>query len=387
MLTVYGASENQLGSIGGEIGTDITVRPAGSFGGMGSDETLAQEDVDKLSDIDHVVSVQGTIQARYTGDSLQSATESGTTGFGGQAGPRSMGIMIMGVDAETSITDITLMGDAKMTIADGSYFTADDTDANVMVVGQNLADANDLAVGSTVDVEGTSVEVIGIYDSGQVFGNNMIVMPVGTVQNLFSIDGVTSVTVVADDVGNVDGIVTAIRVIFDEDTADIVTASDQYAQINDSVVNAGSTSKIGMIAAFAVAGVVIVFSVVLMVRQRVKEIGILKAIGASNWHIGFQFSMETLAVSAVAAIIGALITFPLAQEVADLLVTDSTITAGPGGFFGGGSVTSIGGLNVAVSPEIFLYALGIAVVLAMAASLFPSWYISRVKPAEVLRYE
>jgi len=90
MLTVYGASENQLSSIGGEIGTDITVRPAGSFGGfggMGSDKTLAQDDVDKLSDIDHVVSLQGTVQTRYTGDNLQSATESGNTGFGGRVAP------------------------------------------------------------------------------------------------------------------------------------------------------------------------------------------------------------------------------------------------------------------------------------------------------------
>jgi ABC-type antimicrobial peptide transport system permease subunit len=57
-----------------------------------------------------------------------------------------------------------------------------------------------------------------------------------------------------------------------------------------------------------------------------------------------------------------------------------------GGFFGGG-VTSVAGIHIAVSPEVFLYALGIAVALAVAASIFPAWYISRVKPAEVLRYE
>jgi len=35
MFTVHSATENQLGTIGGEIGTEITIRPAGSFGGMG----------------------------------------------------------------------------------------------------------------------------------------------------------------------------------------------------------------------------------------------------------------------------------------------------------------------------------------------------------------
>jgi len=93
-------------------------------------------------------------------------------------------------------------------------------------------------------------------------------------------------------------------------------------------------------------------------------------------------------VSVVAAIIGAMLTFPLAQRVGDLLVPETGTTMGiPGrGGFGGG-VTSIAGIDVAVSPEVFLYAFGIAVALAVAASIFPAWYISRVKPAEVLRYE
>ncbi len=405
MLTVHGAAQNQLGSIGGNIGTEIQIRPAGQFGMMGGGEPLDEADVDKLYDIPHVVSVQESTQVQYTGDALQSAIEPGTLGrrwqaSGGESpgGPGfsppsfTMPIMVMGFDPATEAP--TLMGNAEMQIEDGRYFTTEETDADVAVVGQALAEKNSLNVGSKVDIEGTSVEVIGIYTSGQVFGDSMLVMPVGTVQRLFDLEGLTSVTVVADDVDNVDGVVSAIRGIFDEDTADIVTTAGMYERINTPLVNAGNASQTGMLVAFIVAAVVIVFSVVLMVRQRVREIGILKAIGASNWRIGFQFSVETLFISLPAAIIGALITFALAQRVANLLVTTPTGPggefmrgfAGGGGFFGGG-VTRFAGIDVAVSPEVFLYALGIAVALAIAASIFPSWYISRVKPAEVLRYE
>jgi len=397
MFTVHSATENQLGTIGGEIGTDITIRPAGSFGGMGGmggGEPLAQEDVDKLSDIPHVVSVQGSVQTQYTGDSLESAIDPGTLGGGGR-GPMggsapanfSMPIFVMGFDPATE--DPTLMGDAKMEIVGGRYFTTDEIDADVMVVGQDLADKNSLAVGSTVDVEGTSVEVIGIFDSGQVFGDNMLVIPVGTVERLFDIGGVTSVTVVADDVDNVDGVVSSIRQIFDQDTADVVTAKDMYERINGSVASAGNTSTIGMIAGFAIAAVVVLFSVALLVRQRVKEIGILKAIGASNRQIGLRFSLETLVISLVAAVIGALITYPLAQKVANMLVDSSS--TGQGGGPGGGMFSPVGGtiagMHVAVSPWVFLYALAIAAALAVLASVLPAWYISRVKPAEVLRNE
>jgi putative ABC transport system permease protein len=387
MVTVHGATENQLGSIGQQIGTEITVSPAGRFGTMGGNGTLAQEDVDKLSDIPHVVSVQESVQTQYTGDSLESAVEQGGPGGGSFPGGFRMGIIVMGFDTATE--NPTLLGGGQMDITEGRYFTTDENDADVMVVGQALADKNSLATGSTVSINGTSVEVVGIYDSGQVFGNNMLIMPIGTVQHLFNLSGVTSVTVQADDANNVNAVVSTIREVFPESVADITTAQELYQSINASVANAESTSTIAMIAGFAVAVVVILFSVILMVRQRVKEIGILKAIGASNRQIGLQLGGEALAMSVIAAIIGALITYPFAQKVANLIVASTGggfgIRAG-GGFFGGG-VTRIAGINVAVSPEVFLYAMGIAIALAVAASIFPAWYISRVKPAEVLRYE
>lgn len=415
MLTVHGAAQNQLESIKGDIGTEIQIRPAGAYGLMGGGEPLDKAKVAELSSIPNVVSVQPSVQTRYTSDALESAVEAGTLGRswqapeGGTSGggqttlpfpPRvdvfiNIGITVMGFDPATE--DPVLMGNAHMTIEDGRYFNTSEADADVVVVGQALAEKNELAIGSEVDINGVPVQVIGIYTSGQRFGDNMLVMPIGTVQRLFDVQGATSVTVVADYVDNVDAVVNAIREIFSEDEADVVTTSSTYERINQPLVNASNTSQTGMVAAFLVAAVVILFSVVLMVRQRIREIGILKAIGASNWHIGFQFSMETLGMSVVAVIIGALFTFPLAQKIADLLVT-SPATPGAmitrefarefarGGAFGGG-FTTFAGINIAVSPQIFLYALVMAIALAVIASIFPSWYISRVKPAEVLRNE
>ncbi len=96
--------------------------------------------------------------------------------------------------------------------------------------------------------------------------------------------------------------------------------------------------------------------------------------------------------------IGALATFPLAQTVANGLVSDPTIQVGGGGFgrpgadvtvgAGGGPAGNLlGEIDVAVSPEVFGYALVIALGLALVATVIPAWYVGRVKPAEVLRYE
>jgi len=150
-----------------------------------------------------------------------------------------------------------------------------------------------------------------------------------------------------------------------------------------------------MIAALVAGAAIILFSVVLVVRQRVKEIGVFKAIGASNWQVTLQFGLETAVISLIAAVLGALATFPLAQTVANGLVSSPTVAAGPGGPGPGGGAFGLrqaasgllGDVNVAVSPEIFLYAIAIGAGLAIIASAIPAWYVSRVKPAEVLRYE
>ncbi len=410
MATVHAATQSELDQMGGQIGTEITISAAGSFRGMGGGEPLATDNVNRLSEIEHAASVEASVQTQYTGDSLESGVDPGSIGTppgdrpqrgddasgmpappsGGVSGMGTMGITVMGVSASDDTP--TLMGSSAFEIVEGSYLTADDADE--MVIGQALADANSLTVGSTVDIEGTELTVVGIYDSGTVFANNMIVMPIETAERVFELDGVTSVTVLADDVDNVDAVVEGIREIFDEETADVTTAEDMYQRIGGSVDSTESASNIAMIVAFVVAGVVVLFSVVLMIRQRVKEIGIMKAIGASSWRIGLQFSLETLAVSVAGAVIGALITYPLAQKVADLMTGGSSngsagpgmMGGGPGGMFAevGGR---IGGLEVAVSPTIFLWALAIAAGLAVLASVLPAWYIARVRPAEVLRNE
>ena len=174
--------------------------------------------------------------------------------------------------------------------------------------------------------------------------------------------------------------------------------------MNGSITDANNASQTGMLISYVVAAVVVLASVTLVVRQRAKEIGIMKAIGASNWQIGFQFSLETVVISVVAAIFGVFISILLGQQVANLLlgqpntsilpVTGVGVPIGGSGpvIVNGGGISNIvggtiGGIHVAVSPDVILIAFGTAIVLAIIASSIPVWYIARVRPADVLRNE
>jgi len=414
MLTVYGASQNQINNIVLELDTSITVRPAGSFGFLGGDAVLSAENVAAIDSIEHITDIQKTITSRYTGDELVAstndevmATPPGSDGQipqipgGGMVRRFDVGIIAIGVDP-TSATMPALFGGASIeNITAGRYFNDDEGDADVVIIGSGLSEANSLEIGDTFDVEGTAIEVVGVFETGQRLGNNMMLLPTETIMRLFGLRGYTELTVTADNVDNVVTVAASIRETLGEDVVDVTTPDDRFANMNSSLERATQTGQIGTIAAIAVAVVVIVVAIVLTMRQRVKEVGILKAIGASNWHITLGFGVETLVISLVSVALGTLMTIPLAGIVSRLLVAAPTTLNGLGGMGGmippGGAFitrgevfgarTAIAGIDVAVSPEILLYAVGLAVLLAVAASIFPSWYIARIKPAEVLRSE
>lgn len=420
MITVNEAFGARLDEIKAEVGTNIDVNPAGSFRGLlGGGDPLSEEEIDELASLEHVEGVQRTLSLPYTGEGLESAIDlgelggrlagddaagdNGAQGDGpGGAGPGAalrVAVFITGTDDPNSLSAV---GSQDAVIIDGRTFTDDEAEANVTLVGEDLAEKNGLLVGDTFELEGETFEVIGIYDTGTQFGDNGVFMPLETMQGLFDSEGdLTLASVTADSVENVDAVANAISDTLGEDTADVVTEASRYESISAPIADAEDSSHVGMIAAFVASAAVILFSVGLVARQRVKEIGIFKAVGASNWHVTAQFGIETVVISVVAALLGALATFPLAQTIANGLVSDSAAPAGPGGFAGPGAgalpgraVVQIGGaggflgdVDVAVSPEVFLYALGIAIGLAVIASMIPAWYVARVKPAEVLRYE
>ena len=418
MFEVHAASASQLNKISGAVGNNITVRPAGSSGfgggggGGGGSTPLPQAQVAQLSILPHVASVQESVTTSYTGSALVSGISFGSSGSTfGSATPTQVpngsssrvttrfgAITVMGVSPTGAAP--TLTGGGTLTMVTGSYFTADDANADVAVVGQTLATANNLTVGSEIAIGTTQVQVIGIYTTGEQFGDNTLLMPIETVQRLYNINGATTVTVTADNAADVNVVANEIRGIWGSTVADVVTAQQEFSAISGSITSANSSSQTGMIISFAVAAVVVLASVILVIRQRIREIGIMKAIGASNGQIGFQFGVETTIITVAATVVGILLSLLFGQQIANLFngssstptVTGTGRPAGSGtAVFGGGGgrifAGSIGGIHVAISPEVVIIAFVAAIILAIAASVIPVWYIARVRPAEVLRNE
>ena len=189
-------------------------------------------------------------------------------------------------------------------------------------------------------------------------------------------------------------------------TSSLTQANNTIAPLN-SVKNISLFSLIGAVIAGAI---IILLVMVMIVRERRREIGVLKAIGGSNLKIILQFITEAITLTILGAIIGLIIGVIGGTPVTKLLVNNSTssttttsqfggsgaVRTGGGG--GGGSffATRLGGSNIvsgvkdikaAAGWSILLYGFGAAIVIAVLGSTLAAGLIAKIRPAEVMRTE
>ncbi len=423
MLVAHQAVNKKITDIKSSVGNTITVSPAGVRGFGGGGNPLTTTDINKITALPHVASVTSTLDDRLTASdtNLKSAIDAGSLGerFAGNSGQtfsfRSGGsgattsftppVTVLGTNTPADLSDT--QGGGSFTLKSGTVFASGST-ADVALVGSDLGTKNNLSVGSTFTAYKTTFKVIGIFDAGNTFSNNQVIMPLSVVQKLSGQSGdVTSVSVTTDSVTNVNSVASAIKTALGG-AADVTSSEDRAQSAIAPLQNIQNISLYSLIGA-AVAGAVIIFMTMLMiVRERRREIGVLKAIGASNLKVVWQFMSEAITLTLLAAIVGIVIGVAAASPITNTLVSNSTNSSSPpsastaatasndggqisrfvAGGRGLGSVrNNITNVHAVVGWGIVLYGLATALIIAIIGSGVASWFISKIRPAEVMRVE
>jgi putative ABC transport system permease protein len=287
--------------------------------------------------------------------------------------------------------------------------------ANVAVIGATLASKNKLKVGSTFTAYGKTITVVGIYNSGSTFADSDVLMPLTSLQTLAAAKGqVTSATIVVNNVNNVTSVTKAINAKIGS-KAD-VTSTEATTEAALAPLNSVKTiSTYTLFGAVIGAAIILLLSMLMIVRERRREVGVLKALGAPNRSIIGQFIAESTTFTILGAVVGFVIGAALSSPIASALVSSQGSTTptsgfvrGRGGFTGGGSgftppsggrfggaggfhATSVGNtlttLHTSVGWSTLTYAFVFAVVIAALGSTVAAATIVRIRPAEVLRSE
>lgn len=416
MLVARQAVEQKITEVKGSVGNTISVSPAGMQGFEGGGEPLTSGQVNSLTDIDHVISVASTLSDRLTSDTtnLESAVEAGSLGqrFAGNDGAQPQAPLTVGGEATArsftppvrvtgtnSVANANVYGGSGVTFTSGEAFDSTVDDA-VAVIGKGLAEKNSLRVGSTFTAYGTEVRVVGIYDTGTDFANNNVVMPLSTLQRLSSqTDTITAATVTVDSLDNLAATTEAVKAKLGT-AADVTNSQDVATTAVEPLENVKSIAMFSLIAALVAGGVIILLTMVMIVRERRREIGVMKAIGSGNAGIMGQFVVESVTLTLIGLVVGLGIALVAATPLTNTLVTSSSASTqsagtggmrrGPGGM--GAAIGVVAGQNLrsvqtSVGIETFAFGVGAAVLIAVIGSAVPAYFISKIRPSEVMRAE
>ena len=427
MLAARQAVTSKIQSVKSSVGTSITISPAGFRDFSGGGTALTADELAKVAAISHVTSVTEMLSDRLTSTNtnLVSSIEAGALGqrFGGGEGfapqinsdgtgtsatPTRSFTPPVTVTGTNDVSSTAAFSGSTATITSGKSIDAS-SNSDVALVGKDLAAKNNLSVGSTFTAYGESITVTGIFDTGTTFGNNAVVMPLATVQRLSNQAGsVTAATATVDSLDNLASTTTAIKNVLGS-AADVSNSQDVANQTVQPLESVKNISLFSLVGAMVAGAIIILLTMMMIVRERRREIGVMKAIGASNLKIMGQFIAESLTLTVLGLVVGSIIGIAAASPVTNTLVNNSTTSASSTQTFAGGpigagssgtttarprlrefgrtSTTTLKNIKTSVGISTLMAGIGAALFIAIVGSAVPSFLISKIKPAEAMRSE
>ena len=271
----------------------------------------------------------------------------------------------------------------KTFISDGRNIAPDDVRyaRNVCVLGMDVVDRLfpfEDPLSKKIQIEGLNYYVIGITErQGEAFGqsqDNYIAIPVTNYLQKFS-NKWTTLSINVEAASEKDYDKTREEVIGIMRTIRKVKAGDENdfeLETNDEMIEtfSGFTGGIKLFAlsvsiiALVVAGIGIMNIMLVSVSERIKEIGIRKAIGATKQDILTQFLMEAVFLSEFGGIVGIIM-----------------------GISAGNLVSFIFKIPAVIPIDWAIIGLAVCSLIGIGFGIYPAWKAAQLDPIESLRFE
>ena len=242
-------------------------------------------------------------------------------------------------------------------------------DGHAPGAGEALAgDRSGARIGETLHVTSARrLRVSGIYHSGDSFEDSGAVVPLPVAEQLAQRPGeITTVAVTVQPGRKAGAVAKGIERRFPGTVA--VTEPSQAIKVDTSSRLIVDTGWIVSLLALIVGGIGVMNTMAMSVVERVREIGILRAVGWRTWRIGALIVGEALGIALVALAVGLGLGVLAAHEFSDH--------------------TSTSGL---VRPDftagVFAWGLAFALGVALIGAAYPTWRAVRLTPIEALRRE
>ncbi len=295
VVAVNSLGSSFLGTISDEFdrafARDLTVQPSGLSPGQGPQQTIGKRLSDRLKKIPEAAVVA---RERFLF----------TTELPGPKGKTKSDGLIFGFDPpEYEEVDTTEIQGATREEAFRGI------ERGEVTVGKGFADEEDIEVGDTLRLEGPSGErragVAGVVET-VLFGGQTVGMSLETLRKVYGVTGDSELALKATSEANRSVLEDKVRRIVRQDYPNLAVLSNTQlkANVEDQVNQQFATF-------YAIVGVAIfasLFGIIntltMSVLERTREIGVLRALGASRWQIRRQVASESVVIGLVGALLG-----------------------------------------------------------------------------------
>ncbi len=307
--------------------------------------------------------------ARFVSAASASSSESANVSYEGEVAES---ISIEG--ATRSIMQTNPVGIKK-----GRFFTRTEaqTGAQVAILGTSVVDAlfeQGFPLGKEIRIKGQRFFVIGVYEEqGSFFGrdrNNRITIPISAFHQIFGEKNVQIAVKFPSEKAfqrgqyEIEGVMRRIRNLSPLEENDFaINKPEAFERAYNNMTFAiyGIGIFLTSLALF-IGGIGVMNIMFVSVKERTKEIGLRKAVGAKSWEILFQFLIEAVIISLVGGIIGILLSMLTTQAIQQIFVAY-------------------------LSWSTVFFAFFVCTVVGLVFGFLPAYRAAKSEPIESLRYE
>ncbi len=234
-----------------------------------------------------------------------------------------------------------------------------------IIVGLDAAAKFKLKNHATIEIKDRKFNVVGVLERTGSQDDSLIFMSLPVAQKLFSKEGKVAMAEVAALCHNCP-ITEIVAQISEKIPSAKVTAIQQVVKGRMDTLKSFRKFTLGISGMVLLVGAMVVFVTMMAgVAERTREIGIFSAIGFRSSHIMRIILLEAFIVSMMAGVVGYLVGMGVTRILVSFLTEKHT--------------------SFTFDPLVAVGALFLAVVVGMAASLYPAAAASRMDPSEALR--
>ncbi|MBC1434814.1 ABC transporter permease [Listeria rocourtiae] len=385
---------------------------------------LKLENIEKVKDLEQVASYQYLVDAsaaKVDKNPIKSEKKDGdqdiavaSAGGGGEA--KMPDFMLTGTNNTDGIATFK-KGTEK--IVSGKGLTNKDK-GNLAVIEKRFADQNKLKVGDTFKLKELQTDkpieftVHGIYTSNQATGSqqfpvdfmepaNKIYVPVDAAIPFTYNGSLTSATYTMTDPQLIDAFKKAASKVseVDKDFYRWDANDEAYKKMMTPIQNVASFANVIVVITALAGGLILALLVLLSIRERRFEMGVLLSLGENKAKLIGQFLVEVIMIGMIAFSIACITSQPIGQAVTNHMLAkevqqtkDNEENESPSGAmvttFGGSADVdkpkgeAIDSVDVTISRQDMIEVGGIGMLVIIIATLLPCLFIIRLQPKMIL---